>query len=145
MKPFIPNDQFDIAGLEACWNYVANMHNEMDEAYFCELASKTFQLFYQYRQSDTVPKELLRLIPVMSCYAMAGVCEPYSVEDIARVVAKELVLQLSAGFKIIKNPDTGRADVCGEWMAVSYMNEYYQIDTLRFDLSPIKGRHAIKL
>lgn len=145
MKPFIPNDQFDIAGLEACWNYVANMHNEMDEAYFCELASKTFQLFYQYRQSDTVPKELLRLIPVMSCYSMEVVCAPYSVEDIARVVAKELVLQLSAGFKMIRKPDTGRADVCGEWMAVSYMNEYYQIDTLRFDLSPIKGRYAIKL
>ena len=145
MKPFIPNDQFNIAGLEACWNYVANMHNEMDEAYFCELAAKTFRLFYQYRQSDTVPKELLWLIPVMSCYAMAGVCEPYSVEDSTRTVTKELVAQLTEGFKKIKHPITGRPETCGKWMAVSYRNEHYQIDTVSFDLSPIKEKRAIKL
>ena len=99
MKPFIPNDKFNIVGLEACWKCALDSLGKVDEAYFCELASKTFLLFYQYRQSDTVPKELLRLLPIMSCYAAEEKYAPYSVEDITRTITKELVTQLIEGFK----------------------------------------------
>lgn len=145
MKPFIPNDKFNIVDLEVCWKYVLDSLDGVDEPYFCELASKTFLLFYQYHLSDTVPKELLRLLPIMSRYATEEICDPYSVEDITRTVTKELVAQLTEGFKKIKNPITGRLETCGKWMAVSYRNEHYQIDTVSFDLSPIKEKRAIKL
>lgn len=46
MKPFIPNDKFNIANLEMCWKYVSDSLDGVDEFYFCELASKTFHLFY---------------------------------------------------------------------------------------------------
>jgi hypothetical protein len=47
MKPFIPNDKFNIVDLEVCWKYVLDSLDGVDEPYFCELASKTFLLFYQ--------------------------------------------------------------------------------------------------
>ena len=145
MKPFIPDDKFNIVGLEACWKYALDSLGRVEEAYFCELASKTFQLFYQYRQSDTVPKELLRLLPIMSCYAAEEKYAPYSVEDITRTITKELVTQLTEGFKKIKNLETGRLEACEEWMAISYMHEHYQVNTLSFDLSPIKENRSIRL
>ena len=101
MKPFIPDDKFNIVGLEACWKCALDSLGRVDEAYFCELASKTFLLFYQYHLSDTVPKELLRLLLIMSRYATEEICDPYSVEDITRTVTKELVAQLTEGFKKI--------------------------------------------
>lgn len=145
MKPFIPNDKFNIVGLEACWKCALDSLGRVDEAYFCELASKTFLLFYQYRQSDTVPKELLRLLPIMSCYAAEEKYAPYSVEDITRAITKELVTQLIEGFKKIKNLKTGRLEACEKWMAIPYMHEHYQVNTLSFDFSPIKEKRSIRL
>lgn len=144
MKPFIPNDKFNIDGLEACWNYVLSSPNKTDEKYFCELAARTFQLFYHYHEDDVVPKAVLRLIPIMCKYAAEGENVPHSFEDAACAVTRELVVQLTGGFKRIMSPNTGRIEACGEWMAVTYMNEHYQINTVRFDLSPIKEKRAIK-
>ena len=145
MKPFIPNDKFDVGSLHACWEYALENLNTFDESYFSQLAAKTFQLFYHYRQGDTLPKEVCRLILVMTLYSEAGTCTPFSPEDISQSVAKELVSQLVCGFKAVKNPDTGRRSPAGEWLAVSYQNEFYQIEAQSFDFTPIKNKNSVRL
>ena len=144
MKPFIPNDKFDVSSLYACWDYVQQNPSEFDEAYFSELAVKTFQLFYHYCQDDNLPKEIIRLIPVMTLYQATGNHPAYSSEDICKTIAKELIDQLTNSFKKIKNPGTGRLSSAGEWFAVCYQGEVYQIEAKTFELTPIKNNDAIK-
>lgn len=145
MKPFIPNDKFDVGSLYACWDYVQQNSSKFDETYFSELAAKTFQLFYHYRQDDNLPKEIIRLIPVMTLYQTIGNHPAFSSEDICKTIAKELINQLTNGFKGIKNPSTGRRSSAGEWFAISYQGEVYQIETKTFDLTPIKNHDAVKI
>ena len=145
MKPFIPDDKFDVSSLYACWDYVQQNPSEFDEAYFSELAAKTFQLFYHYCQDDNLPKEIIRLIPVMTLYQSAGNHPTFSSEDICKTIAKELINQLANGFKSIKNPSNGRISPAGEWFAVSYQCEVYQIETKTFDLTSIKNKDAVKI
>ena len=145
MKPFIPNDKFDISSIYACWDYVQQNPSEFDEAYFSELAAKTFQLFYHYCQDDNLPKEIIRLIPVMTLYQTIGNHPAFSSEDICKTITKELIDQLIKGFKKIKNPSTDRISPAGEWFAVCYQGEVYQIETKTFDLTPIKNHDAVKI
>jgi len=145
MKPFIPNDKFDVNSLYACWDYVQQNPSEFDEAYLSELAAKTFQLFYHYCQDDNLPKEIIRLIPVMTLYQTIGNHPAFSSEDIGKTIAKELIDQLIKGFKKIKNPSTDRISPAGEWFAVCYQGEVYQIETRNFDFAPIKNRNAVKI
>ena len=145
MKPFIPNDKFDISSIYACWDYVQQNPSEFDEAYFSELAAKTFQLFYHYCQNDNLPKEIIRLIPVMTLYQTIGNHPAFSSEDICKTITKELIDQLIKGFKKIKNPSTDRISPAGEWFAVCYQGEVYQIETKTFDLTPIKNHDAVKI
>ena len=145
MKPFIPNDKFDVSSLYACWDYVQQNPSEFDEAYFSELASKTFQLFYHYCQDDNLPKEVIRLIPVMTLYQAAGNHPTFSSEDICKTITKELISQLVNGFKGIKNPSTGKLSPVGEWFAVCYQGKVYQIETKTFDLTLIKNRNVVKI
>ena len=145
MKPFIPNDKFDVNSLYACWDYVQQNPSEFDEAYLSELAAKTFQLFYHYCQDDNLSKEIIQLIPVMTLYQATGNHPAYSSEDICKTIAKELVNQLANGFKKAKNPSTGRIYSAGEWFAVCYQGKIYQIETKTFALTPIKNHDAIKV
>lgn len=145
MKPFIPNDKFDVGGLYACWDYVQQNPLEFDDAYFSELATKTFQLFYHYCQDDNLPKEIIRLIPVITLYQATGNYPAFSSEDICKTIAKELINQLTNGFKGIKNPITGRLSPAGEWFAVCYQGEVYQIETNTFDLTSIKNKDSVKI
>lgn len=145
MKPFIPNDKFDVSSLYACWDYVQQNPSEFGEAYFSELAAKTFQLFYHYCQDDNLPKEIIRLIPVMTLYQTIGNHPAFSSEDIYKTIAKELINQLANGFKEIKNPINGRLSPAGEWFAVSYQGKVYQIETKTFDLTSIKNKDAVKI
>ena len=145
MKPFVPNDKFDVSSLCACWDYVQQNPSEFDEAYFSELAAKTFQLFFHYCKNGNLPKEIIQLIPVMTLYQATGNHLAYSSEDICKTIAKELINQLANGFKGIKNPITGRLSPAGEWFAVCYQGEVYQIETKTFDLTPIKNNDAVKI
>ena len=145
MKPFIPNDKFDINSIYACGDYVQRNSSEFDETYFSELAAKTFQLFYHYCQDDNLPKEIIRLIPVMTLYQATGNHPAFSSEDICKTIANELIDQLTNGFKKIKNPSTGRISPAGEWFTVSYQGEVYQIETKTFDLTSIKNHDAVKI
>lgn len=145
MKPFIPNDKFDVSSLYVCWDYVQQNPSEFDEAYFSELAAKTFQLFFHYCKNDNLPQEIIQLIPVMTLYQAAGNHPAFSSEDICKTIANELIAQLINGFKKIKNPSTGRLSSAGEWFAVCYQGEVYQIETKTFDLTPIKNRNVVKI
>ena len=145
MKPFIPNDKFDVSSLCVCWDYVQQNPSEFDEAYFSELATKTFHLFYHYCQDDNLPKEIIRLIPVMTLYQATGNYPAFSSEDIYKTIARELIDQLVNGFKGIKNPITGRLSPAGEWFAVCYQGKVYQIETKTFDITPIKNNDAVKI
>ena len=145
MKPFIPNDKFDVSSLYACWDYVQQNPSQFDEAYFSKLATKTFQLFYHYCQYDNLPKEIIRLIPVMTLYQAAEKHPAFSSEDICKTIAKELINQLANGLKGIKNPITGRLSPAGEWFAVCYQGNVYQIETKTFDFTPIKNNDDVKI
>ena len=145
MKPFIPNDKFDVCSLHTCWEFLLEDIHEFDESYFSELAAKTFQLFYRYHQDEKLPKEISRLIPVMTLYQAAGNHPAFSAEDICKSITRELVDQLVGVFKGIKNPNTGRLSPAGEWFAVCYQGELYQIETKSFDRTPIKNKDAVKI
>lgn len=145
MRPFVPNDKFDISSPCACWGNLQQNFSEFDESYVCKLATKTFQLFYHYCRDDAFPKEIIRLIPTMTLYQATGDYPAFSSEDICKTIAKELVTQLANGFKGIKNPSTGRRSSAGEWFAVSYQGEVYQIETKTFDLTPIKNKDTVRI
>lgn len=145
MNPFVPNDKFDVSSLYACWDYVQQNPSEFDEAYFSELAAKTFQLFFHYCKNDNLPKEIIQLIPVMTLYQATGNHPAYSSEDICKTIAKELINQLANGFKKAKNPSTGRISSAGEWFTVGYQGEVYQIEAKTFDLTPIKNKDIVKI
>lgn len=100
---------------------------------------------YHYCQDDNLPKEIIRLIPVITLYQATGNYPAFSSEDICKTIAKELINQLTNGFKCIKNPSTGRLSPAGEWFAVCYQGEVYQIETNTFDLAPIKNRNPVKV
>ena len=94
---------------------------------------------------DDLPKEIIRLIPVMTLYQATGNHPAFSSEDICKTIANELIDQLTNGFKKIKNPSTGRISPAGEWFAVSYQGEVYQIEAKTFELTPIKNNDAVKI
>ena len=140
-KCFIPNDKFDVGGLESCWITLVEA-NEFDEKYFCLLAAKTFQLFFEYRKSDTIPREMVLLLAYMGAFARKAKSCSDMTENIAAAVTDDLVWQLSNYFcSIFKLGDVEESNL----FLVRYKGKSYAIERNTFDLSPIKEGKNIKI
>lgn len=136
---YIPNDKFDIAGLEGCWKAFAS--SEVFNAdYFSAAAAKTYELFIEYSRSDTIPKEMILLLTYMSAFVQKMQNSPDPAEAAAAAVTDELTRQLSDGFRsIYKLGDWSETGLFG----IPYKDEYYAIDAKTFDLTPIlEGRYV---
>ena len=133
-KYCIPKDIFDIAALESCWEALANS-NDFEEEYFCLLTSKTCQLFFEFRKSDTVPKEMIPMLAYMRIFAYKVQNRVDVIENIAAAVADDLVWQLSNHFRsIYKLGDIEESNLIN----IQYKDKNYAIDKSTFDLYPIK-------
>lgn len=137
----IPDDKFDIAALEECWKNAVN--DSFDEAWFCKLAAKTYELFCEYRTSDNIPKSLVSLISYMGAFAKFREGELYEPEDIAACIADELVWQLCNGFKLVKSTDNKNIEFSKDYISITYGIEAYQLDTNSFDIASVKEKDYI--
>ncbi len=145
MIPFIPNDKHDISALENCWKYVKKNMSNIDNLYFSELANKTYELFLNYNQEESIPKELVALICVLAQFEIVGEYEKYSASDIIKEIVVSLLSGLSNGFKLTKNTKNENAEFNDTVFGISYNDDWYQLDAKTFDITPILNKQHIKI
>lgn len=145
MIPFIPNDKFDILNLGKCWMYAKTNICDIENQYFGELASKTYELFLAYNKEESIPKELVLLISSLSEFANAGEYEEYSTPDVMKEIATSLLYGLSNGFKLTVDLKDRKMKFDSTLFGVSYNGKWYQLDASTFDISPILNKQSIKI
>ncbi len=145
MIPFIPNDKFDILNLGKCWKYLEENISDVENQYFYELATQTYELFLYYNKEENIPKELIMLIVLLANFANVGEYEKYSAPDVMKVVAVSLLHGLSDGFKLTINANDGKAEFNSTVFGLSYNDEWYQLNANTFDISPILNKQSIKI
>ena len=64
---YIPNDKFNIAALEYCWEGLINKIKDgiFDLRFFNLLSVKTYDLLREYDEKDDVPKETVKLFAII--------------------------------------------------------------------------------
>ena len=143
--PFIPNDKFDIAGLEKCWTYTKENLATVDCAFVSNLAAKTYALFVTYQEANQIDKELIPLICILEHIKMAEQGELFSISEITKSLADYLLLGLYRGFMDTKNTETGKMEFNESVFGMHYNNEWYQLDAAIFDLTPVLNKQSIKI
>ena len=127
MIPFVPNDKYDVAGLDACWKYARENISIVETTYFGELAAKTYDLFFEYATKDEIPKTFVDLLCVLGQFETVGEFEEYSVADIIKAVVKVLLQKLTCGYHHGER---------SEFIMV-YCTDTYILDAKTFDITPI--------